>query len=419
MSVDDLKIAARRVSSLSLNYMSFAWAELRPLSIGISFALLSSFGQTFFLSLFVPYFQEVFGLTEATYGTMYSAATLGSALTIPYAGAWIDRMSLKRYGLLVLGGLALASATVALSYHIAVLFLALYLLRLTGQGLSSHTARTAMARRYTGGRGRALSIANLGYPMGEGTLPLLFTMFLGYVSWRMAWWSITGSLLLLFIPLMGVLLRYDANQKTTNCERTDRDSQSASNSSTSYTSLLTESRFWFIVPSVVLPGFWATGLLLYQVQLGQQFHWSKQLMASAFVGFAVGRILFSLTVGPLIDLFTARRLFPFYLIPLGLGFLAAYFHSGNWSVFVYLGCMGMTLGAGSNLKSALFAELYGTSILGTVRSLFKSFTVASTALCPTIMGWVLYVGVPFTTILAWAMASVLIASYLAFHKLYR
>ena len=422
MSIHYLKIAARKARTVSVEFVTFARREVRTLLVGLLFTFLSSFGQTFFISLFVPYFQDVFALTDASYGTMYSVATLGSAITLPYLGGWIDRTSLRRYGLAVAGGLTVACLSVALSYHVGFLLLSLYLLRLTGQGLSSHTGRTAMARAYSGGRGRALSIANLGYPLGEGILPLMFTALLWYVSWRTAWLGVSGVLLLVFIPLLAFLIADIKPEEQFVNEDNDRDPDSPGDDempdSTTYLELLSEVRFWMLTPDVILPGFWATGLLLYQVQMAEQFQWSKALMATAFVSFAVGRVIFSLMAGPLIDLLSARRLFPLYLLPFGAGLLAAYFHPGKWSAFLYLGCLGMTLGAGGNLKSSLFAELYGTKILGTVRSLFTSISVAGTALCPSLMGWLLYGGFSFTTILAWALGSVVVASSLAFYQLY-
>ncbi len=422
MSVERIKIAARKVQTVSVEFFSFARREARTLLVGLLFTFLSSFGQTFFVSLFVPYFKDVFALTDASYGTMYSMATLGSAVTLPYLGGWIDRTSLRRYGLAVTGGLTLACLSVALSYHVVFLFISLYLLRLTGQGLSSHTGRTAMARAYSEGRGRALSIANLGFPLGEGLLPLLFTGLLWYISWRTAWLGVTGTLLLIFIPVLWFLIKeIDPEEESVSADSgsdVDSSEEEEMPDSTTYLALLLESRFWTLTPAVILPGFWATGLLLYQVQMAEQFQWSRALMATAFVSFAVGRVLFSLMAGPLIDLLSARRLFPLYLLPFGIGLLAAYFHPGSWSAFVYLGCLGMTLGAGGNLKSSLFAELYGTKILGTVRSLFASISVAGTALCPTLMGWLLFADVSFTTILAWAMGSVVMASAMAFYQLY-
>ena len=47
----------------------------------------------------------------------------------------------------------------------------LFLLRLFGQGMTSHVYTTAMARRYVAARGRALSLAQLGINFAESIGP--------------------------------------------------------------------------------------------------------------------------------------------------------------------------------------------------------------------------------------------------------
>ena len=394
-----------------MNYLSFALREKRILSFGLSFTFMSSFGQTFLISLFVPYFLEDFALTNATFGSLYSVATLVSAGTLPYLGQWIDHISLRKYSQIVALGLLVASLTVALSWHVAALFVGLVLLRLSGQGLSSHTAQTAMARYFVHQRGKALSISSLGYPIGEGVLPLAIAGLLGVLSWRMTWGIIVLAIALLFIPMVRIILNkreYELSE-----EKEDSDDQSES-SWPIYRMLLGDSRFWLVTPAVLLPAFWATGLFLYQVSIAEQLGWSATLIASAFVGFAISRIVSSLSIGPAIDYLSAKKLFPFYLLPLGGGLLFAFYHPGNWSAFAYMILIGVTMGMGSNIKSALWAELYGREIIGTIRSLFSSLMVFSTALSPFLMGWAIDNGVAMESIIFVALITIVVATAMAY-----
>jgi len=394
-----------------LNYLRFALKEKRILSFGLSFTFLSSFGQTFLISLFVPYFLDDFSLSNATFGSLYSVATLISAGSLPYLGKWIDHIPLRRYSLIVVSGLVLASLTVAVSWHIALLFVGLILLRLSGQGLSSHTAQTAMARYFELQRGKALSISSLGYPIGEGILPMIIAGLLGILSWRMTWGVIVLFIALLFIPMIRLIL----NKREYSLLEDEEDSNNAKESSWPiYKMLLKDLRFWLLTPSVLLPAFWATGLFLYQVSVAEQLGWSATLIASAFVGFAASRVVSSLSIGPAIDHLSARTLFPFYLLPFGVGLVFAYYHPGSWSAFAYMLSIGITMGMGSNIKSALWAELYGTEIIGTIRSLFSSLAVLSTALSPFLMGWAIDQHVAMETILFVAIGTVVAATIMAF-----
>ena len=378
----------------------------------MSFTFFSSFGQTFLISLFVPFFLKDFNLSNAAFGSIYSLATLSSAAILPYLGKWIDHLPINRYSLYVASGLFIAALTMSLSWHVAFLFAAILMLRLSGQGLSSHTAETAIARYFKLQRGKALSVSSLGYPLGEGILPLLIASLLAVISWRMTWGIVAAVIALVFIPYILFVLRkteiVDVNEKA-------KEASEEEDSSTShvYKKVLSDQRFWMILPAVLLPPFWVTGLFLYQISIAEQLGWTAAIIASAFVFFAGSRIVSSLGIGPLIDKWSAYRIYPFYLLPMGAGLFIAFLHPGVWSAFVYMALVGITLGLGSTAKSALLTELYGESVIGTVRSLFASIMVFSTALSPFLMGWMLDHNIAMETILLTAIGTIVIATGMA------
>lgn len=127
-------------------YLQFVVRERKLLSFGATFTFFSSFGQTFLISLFVPFFLDTFSLTNTEFGSLFAGATFTSALLLPYFGQWIDRLPLKRFSLMVALSLMLAAVTVSIAWRPLILFLGLMLLRIAGQGLSMHTAQTTMAR---------------------------------------------------------------------------------------------------------------------------------------------------------------------------------------------------------------------------------------------------------------------------------
>ena len=303
-------------------------------------------------------------------------------------------------------GLMLAAFTVSIAWHVAILFAGLLMLRLAGQGLSGHTAQTAMAKFYHYQRGKALSIASLGYPFGEAVLPLIIAALIPLLGWRGAWGSISIVIGILLIPFVFKILGGEMDAHTTP----DPDIAETRDDAGDYRKVLTDRRFYLLLPAVLLPAFWVTGLFLYQVSIAGELGWSATLIATAFVAHALARILSSLFVGPSIDSFSARQLFPYHLIPMGAGFLFACFHPGNWSAFVYMFLMGMTLGASSNLRTALWTELYGAESVGTIRSMFSSLIVFSTAMSPFIMGWLIDHGVPMENILLTAVTTLLAAT---------
>lgn len=397
------------------DYWDFLVEEVYALFFGVNFTFLSSFGQTFLLSLFVPHFINVFDLTKASFGTIYSLLTLTSAAIIPVVGGWIDHTPLKFYSLFVMLGLVVGALITAFSWHLILLIPGLFFLRLCGQGLSTHTAKTSIGRFYEQERGKALSIINLGLPVGEGILPLLIAGLISGFSWRWTLIAIAFVVALIVLPIQLFLLErsslsYLSDQTTDKSFKNNKKNHFLNfRRFKVYFSIMGELRFWLITPAVILPPFWITGLFLYQTSLADQFGWSVQLLATAFVAYAVVRVVFSLGIGPAIDRLSARFLFPFYLLPFGAALIFAYFHPGHWSAFAYMSMLGVTMGAGSSIKTALWAELYSLEILGRVRSLFSSIMVFSTSVSPILLGWLLDAGYPFRNILLWALLSIVFA----------
>lgn len=399
-------------------YVEFAVKEFRALLFGVNFTFLSCIGQTFFISLFVPNFIETFELSKSGFGTIYSTLTLTSAAVIPTIGGWIDSTSPKTYSLWVISGLIAGSIVIASAWHVIVLVVGLFLVRLTGQGLSTHTSKTTVARHYREERGKALGIVTLGLPLGEGVLPLGITALMSVISWQFTWITVGVTVLLIFLPLQYWLLSTsdirDPSHATDKIPRDEGDPNDQSDDYGQlyvYRSVLKEWEFWILAPAVVLPGFWITGLFLYQTTIVERFQgWSMPVLATAFIGYAVARIGFSLGIGPAIDRWSARILFPLYLVPFAIGVLTAYFHPGRWSAFAYMALLGVTMGAGSGIKTALWAEIYGRNVIGRIRSLFSSLSVFSTSVSPVLMGWLIDVGVSLETILLWATMSAVVTA---------
>src|SRR5690625_7670073 len=77
-----------------MTYLAFVLQERRLLTFGVSLTFFSSLGQTFLISLFVPFFMEDFALINTGFGTMYSDATLISADSIPRLGHCVVRIPL-------------------------------------------------------------------------------------------------------------------------------------------------------------------------------------------------------------------------------------------------------------------------------------------------------------------------------------
>src|SRR5690606_33132814 len=76
-----------------------------------------------------------------------------------------------------------------------------------GQGMLTHVAMTAMGRWFDQKRGRAVSIAALGFPASEAALPLIAVWIIEAFGWRMTWTAAAVALVTVPLPLFLLLLQ--------------------------------------------------------------------------------------------------------------------------------------------------------------------------------------------------------------------
>lgn len=318
------------------------------------------------------------------------AATLASALTLPRLGHWVDRYSAQKVTLLIVPMLALAAAGMALSHQLVALFIAIYLLRLFGQGMMSHTAFTVMARWFSGQRGRAVSLATLGLNTGEAVLPLLFVALAAAVGWRNAWWLAAGALLLLALPAIASLTAVERAPQAA-----DPVARVGSARDWSRAEVLRDPFFYGVMLAMVPPAFIGNTIFFHQVYLVELRGWSLGVFASSFTLYAVMTLAFTLLSGPLIDRISGRALLPFYLLPLGLGLLLLGSLEAPWVVFAFMALYGVSNGFSLSLYGSLWPEIYGLKHLGAIRAVIVAMLVLASATGPGIAGLLIDAGVSY------------------------
>jgi MFS family permease len=147
--------------------------------------------------------------------------------------------------------------------------------------------------------------------------------------------------------------------------------------------------FWVIMPASLASASIGTGFLLFKMKLGLEKGWDPTFIAAGFTAYAVGNALSNLLAGFLSDKFSGRVLFPFYLLPFSIGLITLMFSDDMWVYLILIAGIGITNGFGGTVKNVSLAELYGVKIIGSVRSLFITIMVFSTALGPIFFGLLL------------------------------
>jgi hypothetical protein len=101
----------------------FLTENLRWLATGFLLAFGSSFGQTYFISLFAGEIRASYGLTDGDWGLLYTGATLCSALLLLGKGGWADTVPLSRLAPIIAAVFAGAALLMALGTQVWMLAL--------------------------------------------------------------------------------------------------------------------------------------------------------------------------------------------------------------------------------------------------------------------------------------------------------
>jgi MFS family permease len=370
----------------SSNYILFAVDNRRFLAFGFLVALSSSFGQTFFIGVFGPGLREEFGLTHGDWGLVYMAGTLASALVLPWSGRLIDRIDLRVFSAAVFIGLAAACFVMATAGHVAVLVLAIFLLRQFGQGLMTHTSVTTMVRYFDANRGKAVSLGSIGFSTGQAMLPFIAVLAIAAVGWRPTY-AATGMILVVVVPLMLWLLKGHGKRHQRHLDVLAAPPLGhAVGRQWTRAEVLRDPRFYVLLVGIEAPAVIVTALFFHHLHLADVKGWSHGWITGNYVVYAASSLATMLVAGRLVDRLGALRVVPLHLLPLGLGMvILATFDAPLWASF-YLLSSGMTTGIAFTSTAAVWAEIYGVRNIGAIRSVVAAAMVFASALGPLFMG---------------------------------
>ena len=347
----------------------------------------SSFGQTYFIAGSVAEWQALFDLSHGEFGRIYMFATLASAVSLPFVGRLVDVMPEHRVIALTAPALATACLAAAFAPNIIVLTIAIYFMRLFGQGMMTHIALTATGRWFAAQRGRAVSLVVMGHQGGEASLPLAFSFIAAGYGFQMGWVAGSVALLLIAAPLGVWAFRVP------RIPRGQTASHAETRRSWTRGEVLRDPIFWMLLTGVLAPPFIGTTIVFHQDYLAETRGWPPIMFAQSLSLLAVTTITSSLINGQIIDRVGAVRVLPFFLLPLGAACFVLAFNTEPRFLLVFMVFLGISYGAANTLFGALWPEVYGAEHLGSVRSVIVSFMVFATAAGPGLSGWLIDTGV--------------------------
>lgn len=371
--------------------------------------LSSGFGQTFFLSIFQPFWLAELGLSTGDMGLIYGGATLASGLLLRRMGAWVDRTRAERVAMVAAVGLALGSVVMALSVHWIMLFAAVFTLRFFGQGVSSMLGTTSAVRRFPQAQSKAVSLAGLGYPTGEALFPWLLAGAIAWLGWRGSAGLVAAIILLLILPLSMRLL----SRAASSVDESSKDAEHADEPDrreTGKARIFRDPRFLRMLLVITPLPFIGTGVIFFQTVISENYSWPGHTFATGFLIFALTRATCSLLAGAWADKVGPKRLFGLQTLLLGGGLLCLT-QPSPLAAYAYFFAMGLAFGTSSAVVTPTFSTVFGIDRIGQIRGASASVAVFSTAVSPAIFGYALELGVRPQTLIAACAAYLLLVAW--------
>ncbi len=380
-----------------MKYLSFLRDNAPWLLAGFLLTFTSSYGQTYFISIFAGEIMGAFDLSHGQWGGIYTAGTTASALAMVWSGTLTDRFRVRSLGtvvMLLLAASCLAMATVPGAF---LLVGVVFALRLTGQGMMSHLAIVAMARWFVATRGQALSVASMGFAVAQAVLPLLFVALLARFDWRLLWVFAALSVVAT-IPVVVLLLRHE---RTPQSMAESAQVRGMAGRHWTRPEMLRHWLFWLMIPALLGPPAWGTALFFQQVHLTEVKGWRLAEFVALFPLYTAVLIGATFASGWAIDRFGTGRIVPLYMLPFAASFLVLAEVQTIGGAAVGMVLLGLGSGIQATLPGAFWAEYFGTRHIGAIKAAATAIMVLGSALGPGITGALIDLGIDFPRQMNW------------------
>jgi len=363
--------------------------KFKVILFGFIFTFFSSFGQSYFLGLFNSSIREALSITHGQFGSIYASATLCSSLLLIWVGKKIDDVNIFKFAFFVIILLSFACFFFSRITSVFLLFIAIFLMRFSGQGMMSHTASTTISRYFTKTRGRALSISWFGLSSAEFIMPVLMVYLLTFIDWQNLWLIFSISVLII-LPIASFLLIKNLNLDSR--EANDENIKVVEIKQWKRREVIKDYRFYIISSNMLAMPWIFTGFAVFQSFVQTSKGWGPYVIAQSFMSYSVLSVLTLFLSGFLIDKFTSRKLLIYMNIPLLLSVIVLFFFDTPITAFIFLGLVGISNGFANILGSSTWAELYGVKYLGSIKALTTALMVFATAFGTALFGYLIDIG---------------------------
>ena len=347
------------------------------------------------IGVFLKPITEEFGWTRSTIAGAVAIGTLVGGFAALGIGPLIDRFG-PRWILsasFLVAGAALMS--IGLVTHLWQFYAAVFVSRVTLQGVINLTNQTIVAKWFIRSRGRAMALANLGQRIGSGTIPFLTQQIILMANWRTAAVSV-GVLVwgLTLVPVtiwlrrqpqdLGLLpdgIKID-NQEPGEPRESQQKKPIALERNYSLNEALHSRPFWIIAGAFCLTNFVNTGVNFNLIAHLTDSGLTEGEAATVLLVWALISIPATLASGLLAEKFSARPIMILLSVGLGVG-IFLFMNVDNFSLGLLFAIIHGACFAGEFLMlQLLLADYYGSASLGTLRGFTTPMQMIANAIGP-------------------------------------
>lgn len=353
-------------------------------------------GQTYFISVFIDQYINDFGWSRSQVSTIYSAATLVSAVCMFFMGRLIDRFGHRHMIVLVSIMLALACFINSFVTNLTLLFLGILMLRLFGQGSMTLIPNTLIPQWFMAKRGQALSYMAIGGFASSALFPPLNVWLVNEIGWENTWILWGATILVFFTPLAYFLVRNKPEQvgleldgfvtAKTTVHNKDSKSKGINESDWTFNEAIRTKTFWLILSCVGIPALVNTAITFHLISIFEQNDLGMEVAAMvlggmALVGFPVtlvaGRVLDRVNVNIILAGIFASEIVLLLMLQITNTWVMAVLFALVW---------GASNGFERIALSYVWPSYFGRTALGSIQGLSTSVMVFGSAIGPLPFG---------------------------------
>lgn len=380
------------------------------LALAVVVVIATSPGQTFGIAVFNDDFRKSLGLSHTALTGAYMLGTFLAAFPLTLLGRLMDHYGLRVTVVGVLALLGLACLLTAVSQDLIMLFLAFFLLRLTGPGSLSLISSASLAFWFERRLGTVEGVRQLGFALAMGIVPATNLWLIHSVGWRGSYVVLGLFVLLVVLPLVFFVFRNrpeDVGQLMDNGKADDANNsgQRIYRPELEYTAA--EARktrsFWIIM---VLSSFWAMVITALTFNIIPIFELQGLSDTDAALTLSIFAFSFACTNvggGMLADRVPLKYLLIASTINMTVALYAMSMPQLPGMIWICGITMGLAQGLSVGITSVICVRYFGRMHLGQIRGMLTSAVIASSSVGPFLFGvvrdWTGDYGILFTALL--------------------